>query len=61
MCVTAIFIDAIDEIMEVSIDEFYAYGTSFHNCLHNLDEVVQQCQDTNLVVRINAISWLRKV
>jgi hypothetical protein len=61
MCATAISIDFIEELMEVSIDEFYAYGTSFHNCLHNLDEVVQQCKDTNLVVRINVISWLRKV
>ncbi|KAK1613754.1 hypothetical protein QYE76_019271 [Lolium multiflorum] len=38
------------EIVEVFMDDFSVYGTSFDNCLHNLDKVIQRCEDTNLVL-----------
>ena len=49
---TAIFADFIEDIMEVFMDDFSVYGTSFNNCLNNLDKVLQRCEDTNLV-----LSW----
>jgi hypothetical protein len=39
-CMSAIFHGFCEEIVEVFIDDFSVYGTSFHNCLHNLDKVL---------------------
>jgi hypothetical protein len=39
-----------EEIVEVFMDGFFVYGTSFDNCLHNLDKVLQRCEETNLVL-----------
>ena len=36
--------------MEVFMDDFSIYGTYFDNCLHNLDKVLQRCEETNLVL-----------
>ena len=49
-CMTAIFADFVEEIMEVFMDDFSVYGTSFNNCLFNLNKVLQRCEDTNLVL-----------
>src|SRR3954471_19366360 len=32
------------------MDDFFIYGTSFDHCLHNLNKVLQRCEDTNLVL-----------
>ena len=32
------------------MDVLSVYGTSFDNCLHNLDKVLQRCEETNLVL-----------
>jgi hypothetical protein len=29
---------------------FYVHGTSFNHCIHNLDKVLQRCEDTSLVL-----------
>jgi hypothetical protein len=49
-CMNAIFADFFEEIMEVFMDDFSVYGTSFNDCLRNLDKVLQRCEDTNLVL-----------
>ena len=36
--------------MEVFRDDFSVYGTSFDNCLHNLNKVLQRCEETDLVL-----------
>jgi hypothetical protein len=36
--------------VEVFMDDFSIYGTSFDNCLHNLDNVLQRCEETNIVL-----------
>ena len=46
----AIFADYIEKIMEVFMDDFSVYGTSFENCLFNLNKVLQHCEDQNLVL-----------
>ena len=38
-CMSAIFHGFCEEIVEVFMDNFFVYGTSFDNCLHNLDKV----------------------
>ena len=49
-CMSAIFHGFCEEIVEVFMDDFSVYGTSFDNCLHNLNKVLQRCEDTNLVL-----------
>ena len=49
-CMSAIFLGFCEEIMKVFMDDFSVYGTSFDNCLHNLDKVLQRCEETNLVL-----------
>ena len=46
----AIFSDFCEKIVEVFMDEFSVYGTSFDDCLSNLDRVLQRCEQTNLVL-----------
>jgi hypothetical protein len=49
-CMSAIFHGFCKEIVEIFVDDFSVYGTSFDNCLHNLDKVLQICEETNLVL-----------
>jgi hypothetical protein len=36
-CMQAIFSDFLEDIMEVFMDDFSVYGSSFTHCLHNLE------------------------
>jgi hypothetical protein len=47
---SAIFHGFCKEIVEVFMDNFFVYGTSFDNSMHNLDKVSQRCEETNLVL-----------
>ena len=47
---SAIFHDFCEEIVEVFMDDFSVYGTSFDNFLYNLNKVLRCCEDTNLVL-----------
>ena len=47
---TAIFSDFCEKTVEVFMDDFSVYGTSFDVCLSNLDRVLQRCEETNLVL-----------
>jgi hypothetical protein len=46
----SIFSDMIEEIMEVFMDDFSVYGKTFDHCLENLDNVLQRCQEKDLVL-----------
>ena len=50
ICMTAIFYDFCEKIVEVFMDDFSVYGKSFDDCLSNLDRVLQRCEQTNLVL-----------
>jgi len=49
-CMMAIFSDFIEEIMEVFMDDFSVHGTSFDNCLGNLEKVLKRCGEVDLVL-----------
>ena len=51
-CMMSIFLDLVEEAMEIFIDDFSIYGSSFGNCLKILETVLQRCQDKNL-----ALNW----
>ena len=42
------FSDLVEETMEIFIDDFLVYGSSFEKCLENFETVLQRCQDKNL-------------
>ena len=47
-----IFSDLVEEVMEIFMNDFSIYGSSFEYCLRNLEIVLQRCQDNNL-----ALNW----
>ena len=51
-CMMSMFLDLAEEVMEIFMDDFTVYGSSFEHCLQNLGTVLQRCQDKNL-----ALNW----
>ncbi|XP_070022083.1 uncharacterized protein [Nicotiana sylvestris] len=49
-CMMDIFIDMVDDFLEVFMDDFSVLGDSFDECLKNLDKVLAQCEESNLVL-----------
>ncbi|XP_050225511.1 uncharacterized protein LOC126674989 [Mercurialis annua] len=49
-CMTSIFNDMVEDIMEVFMDDFSVFGDSFDGCLANLERVLARCEETNLVL-----------
>ena len=43
-CMMSIFSDFVEDIMEVFMDDFSVYGSSFDACLDNLSKVLQRCE-----------------
>ena len=41
----SILLDFVEEDMEIFMDDFSVYGSSFEHCLKNLETVLQRCQD----------------
>ena len=48
----SMFSDLVEDAMEIFMDGFLVYGSSFENCLENLETVLQRCQDKNI-----ALNW----
>ena len=48
----AIFSDMVGESMEIFMDDFSVFGSSFEVCLQHLENVLKRCTETNLV-----LSW----
>nr|GEU73216.1 hypothetical protein [Tanacetum cinerariifolium] len=46
----AIFHDMIEKTIEVFMDDFSVFEDSFSSCLSHLDNMLQRCKDTNLVL-----------
>ena len=46
----SIFFDLAKEVMEIFMDDFTVYESSFEKCLHNLGTVLQRCKDKNLAL-----------
>ena len=59
-CMVSIFLDYIEHIIEVFMDDFTVYGDSFDNCLHNLTLVLQRCIETNLVLNSKKCHFMVK-
>ena len=51
-CMMSVFLDLAEEVMEIFMDDFTVYGSSFEHCLKNLGAVLHRCKDKNL-----ALNW----
>ncbi|GJZ27733.1 RNA-directed DNA polymerase [Tanacetum coccineum] len=49
-CMTSIFHELIEDSMEVFMDDFSVFGSSFDHCLRNLEKMLKRCEETNLVL-----------
>ncbi|GKB78352.1 RNA-directed DNA polymerase [Tanacetum coccineum] len=49
-CMTAIFHELIEDSMEVFMDDFSVFGSSFEHCFKNLEKMLKRCEETNLVL-----------
>ena len=49
-CMMTIFSDMVEKTIEVFMDDFSVFGSSFDNCLENLRSVLIRCEETNLVL-----------
>ena len=48
----SMFSDLVEEVMEIFMDDFTVYESSFEQCLNNLETVLQRCKDKQL-----ALNW----
>ena len=47
-CMMSMFSDLVEEVVEIFMDDFSVYGSSFEKCLKILKTILQRCQDKNL-------------
>ncbi|KAI5343486.1 hypothetical protein L3X38_011362 [Prunus dulcis] len=59
-CMLAIFSDMIERFIEVFMDDFSVFGSSFDNCLNHLSLVLQRCQETNLILNWEKCQFMVK-
>ena len=57
-CMMSMFSNLVEEAMEIFMDDFSIYGSSFEKFLKKLEIVLQRCQDKNLALNWrNSILW----
>jgi len=54
----AIFTNYIDNFIEVFMDDFSIFGSSFDVCLANLSTVLKRCEEVNLVLNWEKIHFV---
>ena len=57
-CMMSIFSDLLEECMEVFMDDFTVYGSSFDSCLDSLARVLHRCIETNLVLNFEKCHFM---
>ena len=45
----SIFSDIVKQTLKVFMDDFSIFEESYDDCLHNLENVLKRCEETNLV------------
>jgi len=49
-CMISIFSDMVERFLEVFMDNFSVFGSSFEECLHHLTLVLVRCKEKNLIL-----------
>ncbi|GJR32756.1 reverse transcriptase domain-containing protein [Tanacetum coccineum] len=57
---TAIFHELIEDSIEVFMDDFSVFGSSFHHCLRNLKKMLKRCEESNLVLNWEKCNFMVK-
>nr|KYP33622.1 Retrovirus-related Pol polyprotein from transposon opus [Cajanus cajan] len=57
-CMLSIFSDFLENFIEVFMDDFTVYESSFDTCLDNLDRVLNRCIETNLVLNFEKCHFM---
>ena len=57
-CMLSIFNDFIENCIEVFMNDFTVYGSSFNTCLDNLDRVLNRCVETHLVLNFEKCHFM---
>ncbi|RDY08466.1 Retrovirus-related Pol polyprotein, partial [Mucuna pruriens] len=57
-CMINIFLDLLEDWMEVFMDDFTVYAESFEACLENLSHVLTRCIETNLVLNFEKCHFM---
>ena len=50
ICMMAIFSDMVEKSIEVFMNDFSVFGSTFDNCLYNMTLVLKRCMETNVVL-----------
>jgi len=54
----SIFSDFLEECMEVFINDFSLYGSSFDDCLSSLAKILLKCIDSSLVLNYDKFHFM---
>ena len=46
----SIFSDTVKQTLKVFMDDFSIFGETYDDCLHNLENVLKRCDETNLML-----------
>ncbi|RDX80649.1 Retrovirus-related Pol polyprotein from transposon opus, partial [Mucuna pruriens] len=57
-CMISIFLDLLENCMEVFMDDFMVYGESFNACLENLFHILTRYINTNLVLNFEKCHFM---
>jgi len=57
-CMLSIFSDFLEKCIEVFMDDFTVYGSSFDACLDSLDRVLNMCVQSNLVLNFEKCHFM---
>ncbi|XP_042457800.1 uncharacterized protein LOC122041967 [Zingiber officinale] len=57
-CMVSIFGELLEHCMEVFMDDFSVYGSSFDACLENLSRVLNRCIETDLVLNFEKCHFM---
>ena len=49
-CMISIFSDMVERFMEIFMEDFSIFGSSFQECLHRLTLILVRCKEKNLVL-----------
>ena len=49
-CMISIFSNMVEHFLEIFMDDFTGFGSSFEECLHHLTLVLVWCKEKNLVL-----------
>ena len=53
----SMFSDLVEEVMEIFMDDFTVYGSSFEHCLNNLETMLQRCKGQTASIKLGKVPF----